>query len=32
MFKVIWSDSAENELDKIFEYYNEKAGNKVAKK
>lgn len=32
MFKVVWSDSAENELDKIFEYYNEKAGNKVAKK
>lgn len=32
MFKVVWSDSAENELDKIFEYYNEKAENKVAKK
>lgn len=32
MFKVVWSDSAENELDKIFEYYNEMVGNKVAKK
>ena len=29
-YKVIWSNFAENELDKIFEYYLEKAGLKVA--
>lgn len=32
MLKVVWSDFAESDLDKIFEYYNERAGNKVAKK
>ena len=30
-FKIIWSDFAETELDKIFEYYTEKASLKVAK-
>ena len=29
-YKVIWSNFAENELDKIFEYYLEKAGLNVA--
>jgi len=31
-FKIIWSDFAETELDKIFDYYAEKAGLQVAKK
>ena len=31
-YKVIWSNFAESELDKIFEYYVEKASLKVAKK
>ena len=31
-YKVIWSDFAENELDKIFKYYVKKASLKVAKK
>ena len=31
VFKIIWSDFAENELDKIFEYYVENASLKVAK-
>ncbi|HHT9079002.1 TPA: type II toxin-antitoxin system RelE/ParE family toxin [Flavobacterium psychrophilum] len=31
-YKVIWSNFAENELDKIFEYYIEQASLKVAKK
>ena len=31
-FKVVWSNFAESELDKIFEYYVEKASLKVAKK
>ena len=30
-FKIIWSDQAENELDKIFEYYTESASIFVAK-
>ena len=30
-FKIIWSDYAETQLDKIFEYYNENASHKVAK-
>ena len=30
-YKVIWSNFAESELDKIFEYYVEKASLKVAK-
>ena len=30
-YQIIWSDFAESELDKIFEYYNEKASLKVAK-
>ena len=30
-YKVIWSNFAETELDKIFEYYVEKASLKVAK-
>ncbi|MCD9577105.1 type II toxin-antitoxin system RelE/ParE family toxin [Flavobacterium soyae] len=30
--KVIWSEFAENEIDKIYNYYLEKAGIKVAKK
>ena len=30
-FKIIWSDFAETELDKIFEYYVENASLKVAK-
>ncbi len=28
--EVIWSDFAENQLDEIFEYYEENAGNKIA--
>ncbi|SNA79969.1 Putative plasmid stabilization system protein (fragment) [Flavobacterium psychrophilum] len=31
-YKVIWSNFAESELDKIFEYYIEQASLKVAKK
>jgi plasmid stabilization system protein ParE len=31
-YKVQWSDFAENELDKIFEYYLERAGINVAKR
>ena len=31
VFKIIWSDFAETELDKIFEYYVENASLKVAK-
>ena len=30
-FEIIWSDHAENELDKIFEYYSEFASILVAK-
>lgn len=30
-FQIIWSDQAENELDKIFEYYSENASVRVAK-
>lgn len=30
-YKVIWSNFAESQLDKIFEYYVEKASLKVAK-
>ncbi len=30
-YKIIWSNFAENELDKIYEYYIEKANLKVAK-
>ena len=30
-FKIIWSDFAEMELDKIFEYYIENASLRVAK-
>ena len=30
-YQIIWSDLAESELDKIFEYYTEKANLKVAK-
>ncbi len=30
-FVIIWSDHAENELDKIFEYYSEFANIRVAK-
>ncbi|GEP52819.1 plasmid stabilization protein [Flavobacterium noncentrifugens] len=29
-FEIIWSDQAENELDKIFEYYSEKVSQKLA--
>jgi len=31
-FEIIWSDHAENELDKIFEYYSEFASILVTKK
>lgn len=30
--EIIWSDFAENQLDEIFEYYNENASTRVAKK
>ena len=30
-FEIIWSDQAENELDKIFEYYSEFVSVRVAK-
>ena len=30
-FQIIWSEQAENELDKIFEYYAENASDLVAK-
>lgn len=30
--EIIWSAFAEKQLDEIFEYYNENASNKVAKK
>ena len=30
-FEIIWSDQAENELDKIFEYYSEFVSIRVAK-
>ena len=30
-FKIIWSDYAETQLDKIFEYYTENASPRVAK-
>ncbi len=30
--EVIWSDFAEKQLDEIFEYYNEKASTKVARR
>ncbi|MDW8850875.1 type II toxin-antitoxin system RelE/ParE family toxin [Flavobacterium sp. MMLR14_040] len=30
--KVVWSEFAENEIDKIYNYYLQKAGLKVAKK
>ncbi|MCW4470368.1 type II toxin-antitoxin system RelE/ParE family toxin [Flavobacterium sp. MFBS3-15] len=29
-YSIIWSDAAETELDKIFEYYSEKAGLRIA--
>jgi plasmid stabilization system protein ParE len=29
--EVIWSDFAEKQLDDIFEYYEQNAGNRVAK-
>ena len=31
-FKIIWSQFAENEIDKIYDYYLQKAGIRVAKK
>ncbi len=30
-FKIVWSEFAENELDKIFEYYCEIASPRIAK-
>ena len=30
--KIIWSDFAEIQLDEIYEYYEKKAGERVAKK
>lgn len=30
-FKIIWSDYAETQLDKIFDYYTENASHRVAK-
>lgn len=30
--EIIWSDFAENQLDEVFEYYNENASKRVAKK
>jgi toxin ParE1/3/4 len=30
--KIVWSQFAENEIDKIYDYYVQKAGIKVAKK
>jgi plasmid stabilization system protein ParE len=30
-FEIIWSDFAENELDEIFKYYSEVAGDSIAK-
>jgi len=31
-YRIIWSNQAENELDKIFEYYSENAGIDIAQK
>ena len=31
-FKVIWSELAETQLDKIYEYYEKKASPRIAKK
>ena len=31
-YKIVWSNFAESELDKIFEYYIENASRKVAEK
>jgi len=31
-FKILWSQFAENEIDKIYDYYLQKAGIRVAKK
>lgn len=31
-FKIIWSEFAENQLDKIYDYYQKKASDKIAKK
>lgn len=31
-FKILWSEFAENQLDKIYKYYKETASDKVAKK
>ena len=30
-YQIVWSNTAENELDKIFEFYCERAGSWVAK-
>ena len=32
IFKIIWSEFAETQLDEIYEYYKDKASTKVAKK
>jgi toxin ParE1/3/4 len=31
-YRIIWSNQAENELDKIFEYYSDNAGINIAQK
>ena len=31
-YKIVWSNFAESELDKIFDYYIENASRKVAEK
>lgn len=31
-YQIIWSNQAENELNKIFEYYSENASIKIAQK
>ena len=30
--KVLWTDFSQQELDRIYEYYREKAGTRIAKK
>jgi plasmid stabilization system protein ParE len=32
VYQIIWSNQAENELNKIFEYYSENASIKIAQK
>lgn len=32
IFKIIWSDFAETQLDEIYEYYKKEAGTRIAKK